>query len=621
MKFIQNIKSMGKLFSILSFLGLALWSGHAADNFTGFEWQNPIHFDQTAGIYGDRLRDPHIIRVDDTYYLTATMTPCGGPEEYDPYKRHDGSSPGLRLYSTKDFKTWKVEGWIINGDALPADCPYKNQCWASEIHHIGDKFYVVTYADNWKAGDAADCYIGVADKVTGPYKHITRLKGAGCDVTLATDDAGNIYAFMIGNGISVQQVDLSGIEHGDIKMVGPIKTAVDTSYAKKGLWVDGWTEGPWCRRRDGKYYLFYAVHLFIKGGHPDNRYYIDVSYADNPMGPWTQDERPGVFWGGHGSVFDGPDGRWWYSYKNEKFNAGGEDFLCIDPLDFLPDGRVASGDPTVYNILTRIAPDGTVIRTVVNPKPVPVDQRSAPLPPPQLLPAVKCDYAAKKIGDWSFTNAADGTPLPLGYLKQGGLSLSNAAGFDFDAHVLARPDGPAIVERDGHRALDTSGGNLYFPERPAAPQLNVKKNFSVWMRAMPLQSPGTQRQGLVADVGRWSVARGQDGRLTAEFGPHLRDILHGDSPKLENNQWYDIGVSFEGDASPEDLHGDIVKVYLNGKLVGSSQGRGMFNNLGDFQIGSDWYDGNNKFQGLFARVIFWDGVVGDSDMAELSAGR
>ena len=609
---------MKRMFSIYASLALALWGCRAADNFTGFEWQNPIHFDQAAGIYGDRLRDPHIIRVDNTYYLTATMTPCGGPEEYDPYKRHDGSSPGLRLYSTKDFKIWKAESWIIDGDALPADCPYKNQCWASEIHRIGGKFYVVTYADNWRSGDAPDCYVGVADKVTGPYVHITRLKGAGCDVTLTTDDAGNVYAFMIGNGIRVQQVDLSGIEQGDIKLVGPVKMAVDTAYAKKGLWVDGWTEGPWCRRRDCKYYLFYAVHLFVINGHPDNRYYIDVSYADNPMGPWTQDERPGIFWGGHGSVFDGPDGRWWYSYKNEKFNAGGEDFLCIDPLDILPDGRIASSNPTPYDIMTRITPNGTVTQTVVNPKPVPVDQRPAPLPLPSLLPLVKCDYVAKKIGDWNFTSATDGTPLALGYLKEGSLSLSNAAGFDFDAQVLARAAGLAIVERDGQRGLDTSSGNLFFPVRPTAPQLNVKKNFSVWLRVLPLQDLGQQRQGLVCDVGRWSVFRGQDGRLGARFGPHLHVDLNGDVPRLENNQWYDIGITFEGDASPEDLHADIAKVYLNGILVGAGTGRGMFNNRGDFQIGSDRYDGNNKFQGLFARVIFWDGVVKPDMFADLS---
>jgi len=476
----------------------------------------------------------------------------------------------------------------------------------------------VTFADNWKSGDAPDCFVGVADKVTGPYEHISRLKGAGCDVTFTTDDEGKVYAFMIGNGIRVQQVDLSGIEQGNIELVGPVKAAVDTAYTKKGFWVDGWTEGPWCRRRDGKYYLFYAVHLLVKGGHTDNRYYIDVSYADNPLGPWKQDERPGIFWGGHGSVFDGPDGRWWYSYKNEKFNAGGEDFLCIDPLDFLPDGRIASGDPTAYDIMARIASDGTVTRTIVIPKPVPVDQRPAPLPPPQLLPVVKCEYAAKKIGDWNFTSAADGTPLPLGFLKQGSLCLSNAAGFDFDAQVLARPTGPAIVEHDGQRGLDTSGGNIFFPERATTPQLNVKKNFSVWMRVMPLQDAGQQRQGLVCDVGRWSVSRGQDGRLGAGFGPHLHLRLNDEAPRLENNKWYDVGISFEGDASPEDLHADMAKVYLNGKLVGSATGRGMFNNRGDFQIGSDWYDGNNKFEGLFARVTFWDGVATAEDFATLS---
>jgi xylan 1,4-beta-xylosidase len=582
--------------------------------FSGFEWQNPIHFDKAAGGYTDKLRDPHIIRVNDTYYLTSTMTPCGGPGEYDPYKRNDGSSPGLRLYSTKDFKTWKAECWIIKSDELPDDCPYKNQNWAPEIHEFGGKFYVVTYADNWKLGDAPDCYVGVADKVTGPYKHITRLKGAGCDVTFTTDDKGRIYAFMIGNGIRVQQVDLSDIEQGDIKLVGPVRWAVTTTYAEQGFWVDGWTEGPWCRRRNNKYYLFYAVHFFVKNGQPHNQYYMDVSYADNPMGPWIQDKRPGIFWGGHGSAFDGPDGRWWYSYKNEKYDGVGEDFLCIDPVDFLPDGRIASGDPTAYNIITRIAPDHTVTRVPGKPKPVPAYEQLPPLPPIVLLPAVKCTYQAKKIADWNFARMS----MPLGYLKEGRVNLHNAAGFDFDAHALDRPTGPAIVERDGHHLLNTSGGNLFFPERLTEPQLNVNRNFSVWMRIMPISSPGQQPQGLVADVGRWSLSRGQDERLSAEFGPHLRDIFHNDAPQLENDHWYDIGVTFEGNADPEDLHKDLVKIYLNGKLVGKGEGRGMFNNRGDFQIGSDWYDGNNKFQGLFERVIFWDGVANDSEIASLS---
>jgi hypothetical protein len=546
------------------------------------------------------------------------MTPCSGPEAYDPYKRREGSSPGVRLYSTKDFKSWKTETWIINADELPADCPYRNQCWAPEINAIGGKFYVVVFAANWKLGQAPDCYIGVANKVTGPYEHITNLKGAWCDVTLAEDDNGKIYAFMIGNGIRVQQVDLSGIEHGDIKLVGPVKTAVETSNADKGLWIDRWTEGPWVKRHGRKYCLFYAVHLDAKEGRPKNQYWMDLSYADHPMGPWTQDERPGVFWGGHGSVFDGPDGRWWYCYKNEKFNAGGEDFVCIDPMDFLPDGRIASGEPTPYNILTRIAPDGTVTRTTAAPKPVPPDRRPGPLPPPTLLPVVKCDYAARKLADWDFQTAADGTPLSEGFFKEGALSLSNAAGPPFEARALARPAGPKLVKEGGRLAFDTSGGCVIFPLRPGKPELNANKNFSLWMRVKPLKSPTREKQGLATTVGRWQMFRSTNGRLELQFGPHLHSILGGRGPQLENDRLYDIGFSFEGDADANDLHQDVVTVYVDGKVVGTATSRGMFNNRDCFQIGCSWYDGNEKFDGLIQRVIFWDGIVKESDMAALS---
>lgn len=41
------------------------------------------------------------------------MTPASDPNDYDPYAPHQGSCSGVRLYSTKDFKTWKAEGWII----------------------------------------------------------------------------------------------------------------------------------------------------------------------------------------------------------------------------------------------------------------------------------------------------------------------------------------------------------------------------------------------------------------------------------------------------------------------------------------------------------------------------
>lgn len=613
---------MKPLLGALGVLILSLNVHQAApSDFEGFEWQNPIHFDQAAGIYGDRLRDPHIIRVGDSYYLTHTMTPCGGPEQYDPYKRRDGSGSGVRLYSTKDFRTWTAETWIVNTEEFPEDCPYRNQCWAPEINVIGGRYYVVFYASNWKLGTQPDCYIGVADKVAGPYEHITNLKGAGCDVTLAEDDDGKVYAFMIGNGIRVQQVDLHGIENGDIRLVGPVKTALDpTPNAKKGIWFDRWTEGPWVKRRGkGQYYLFAAVHVHADGQRPENQYWMAVSYADHPMGPWRLDERPGVFWGGHGSVFDGPDGRWWYSYKNEKFNAVGEDFLCIDPMNFLPDGRIASGEPTPYNVLTHIARDGSVTRRIVEPKPVPVDQRPPPLPPPALLPVARCDYRARKLADLDFQKAAGGSSLSEGIVPEGALSLENRAGEPFEARVLARPSGPRLVKENGRLVLDTSGGCVIFPVRSGKAELNANKNFSVWMRVKPLRSPDKVQQGLATAVGRWQLFRSRDGRLEVNFGPHMRHVLKGQGPELKNDRWYEIGLSFEGNADPKDLHQDVVTVYLDGKVVGTATGRAMFNNRDAFHIGCDWYDGNNKFEGLIQRVMFWDGVVPGEEFAALSA--
>ena len=37
--------------SILATLGLMLCNGFAGGEFTGFEWQNPIHFDKAAGAW------------------------------------------------------------------------------------------------------------------------------------------------------------------------------------------------------------------------------------------------------------------------------------------------------------------------------------------------------------------------------------------------------------------------------------------------------------------------------------------------------------------------------------------------------------------------------------------
>ena len=134
------------------------------------------------------------------------------------------------------------------------------------------------------------------------------------------------------------------------------------------------------------------------------------------------------------------------------------------------------------------------------------------------------------------------------------MSLANAAGTAFEARALARPTGPKLVKEGGRLALNTSGGCIIFPVRPGKPKLNANKNFSLWLRIKPLRSPAKEKQGLATAVGRWQMFRSLDGRLELNFGPHLRNILKGRGPQLENGRWYDLGFSFEGDADPSDLH-------------------------------------------------------------------
>jgi beta-xylosidase len=155
-----------------------------------FTYENPLDFsypfyDGAKERKITELRDPAIIREGDTYYLTFTVFPFMHSDSRRADKPDHNSAPGIMLYSSPDLKTWKFERWLVTSSELPDDCPYKHGFWASEIHKIRGRFFLIFTADNWlkdeynKGGKigAYVAFLGVADKVTGPFKHITWLKG------------------------------------------------------------------------------------------------------------------------------------------------------------------------------------------------------------------------------------------------------------------------------------------------------------------------------------------------------------------------------------------------------------------------------------------------------------
>lgn len=323
-----------------------------------FAWSNPLPFRYTEGQTAPRteIRDPCILREGGTYYLVFTMWPFRGREERFVNEANQGGSPGIALYSSPDLKSWKFENWLVKSSELPEDCPYKNRFWAPEIHKIGDKCYLIFTADNWikneynpagRWGTAGYAFVGVADRVAGPYEHITYIEGGACDTSLFEDSDGRTYAFIPRGGVDVQEIDLSGIGQGRVKLLGQPKRIVEADNRDIGMAArPDYLEGPWAVKIGNRYVLFFAGPYRREKFPQHEGYWAGVAYAESVLGPWKKDRRGQVFWGGHVAVFDGPAGRPWLSYRGEKLRAT-RGLLCIDPFGLAADGTVQCQGPSI----------------------------------------------------------------------------------------------------------------------------------------------------------------------------------------------------------------------------------------------------------------------------------
>ncbi|MEO7718297.1 MAG: family 43 glycosylhydrolase [Capsulimonas sp.] len=312
-----------------------------------FTYSNPIGFQYTTEHTIDQkeLRDPCIIRDGDTYYCVFTMWPFANKEDGRMSLPDNGSSPGIRIYSSKDLKNWAPGEWLVKSSELPEDCPYKHRFWAPEIHKINGKFYLIFTADNWlkkeynPSGEwGYHAFVGVADKVTGPYRHITYIKDSACDTTIMDGGDGKIYAIMPFGDLFEQEIDLSRLEEDKITL-GERKKILSKTSDDPAQSTPSYLEGPWGMKIGKRYYVFYAENIEKEG------YWTGVAYADNPLGPWRKDPRVKLFEGGHLAVFQGPNDRPWFSYRGESGGpAAGR--LCADPFTIAEDGTVQPIAPT-----------------------------------------------------------------------------------------------------------------------------------------------------------------------------------------------------------------------------------------------------------------------------------
>ena len=273
--------------------------------------------------------DPTLKKFGDTYYMYATT---------------DGSGAGFgpaQLWQSKDLVNWTL---------LPMNWPTSHWIWAPDVmqnKHDGKYYYVYC--------QPCQIHVGVGETPRGPWTNILGeseavlvpdrfVKNAiTLDGQTFVDDDGSIYMYWGTWGI------YDGFGCGAGKLAPDMKSFTETRLIPNTEVTD-FFEAPFVLKKNGKYYFMYSCNSCH-----DETYNVRYATADKPLGPYTYHGRiletneDGTVHGpGHHSILQEGDDYYivYHRHDNPHSNRGFHRQLCIDKLEFLPDGTIKKVTPT-----------------------------------------------------------------------------------------------------------------------------------------------------------------------------------------------------------------------------------------------------------------------------------
>ncbi|MCQ2118639.1 MAG: glycoside hydrolase family 43 protein [Bacteroidales bacterium] len=271
--------------------------------------------------------DPYIFYENGTYYLYGTY-----------------SENGIAVMVSKDLKTWETPGGSDEWLALDKkDCYGEKWFWAPEVYKVGGRYVMFHSAEEHVC-------MAVADSPLGPFKGDGKpiVEEQGIDNYLFIDDDGTPYMFWVrfdnGNVIWMAQLT-EDLRH-------PVPGTERFVLRPELPWETHITEGPFCIKHKGTYYLTYSGDDYRS-----QDYAIGYATAESLDGEWTKfDGNPifckpdGLVGTGHHSFFKDSRGRnriVFHShfsdtevgprrtlisrFKFKKAKAGAQDRLVISP--------------------------------------------------------------------------------------------------------------------------------------------------------------------------------------------------------------------------------------------------------------------------------------------------
>ncbi|KYF91444.1 glycoside hydrolase [Sorangium cellulosum] len=253
-------------------------------------YSNPI-------VWAD-LPDAEVIRVDDTYYYTASSF------------HHSPGAPVLRSYDLVHWEYLSHSVPALDFDAsydMSGGRSYVNGIWASTLQYrkSNETFYWMGCMHNKGGG-----WVFTSKSPTGPWE---KHRG-GCyyDMGLLIDDDDTMYVASGNNTINVAQLSADGFSQ--------VKTQV--VFQTPGN-LSGPLEGSRFIKKDGNYYIFTTQYA--------NGEYV-LRSTNGPFGPYELKPfavklpyagAPGSGGAPHqGGVVETQNGDWYYMAFNDAFPAG-----------------------------------------------------------------------------------------------------------------------------------------------------------------------------------------------------------------------------------------------------------------------------------------------------------
>ncbi|MBQ3140658.1 MAG: family 43 glycosylhydrolase [Clostridia bacterium] len=299
--------------------------------------RKPYVIDESANL--TTCRDPMVLVVGDTYYLTGTQPPYW-----------TGVNDGVHLWSSKDLKHFTDHGLIVRRDAMPEDMWCRDRFWAPELFDAKNGWFYLTFncrneSEQYKHPHITS--VARSRNITGPYEIIPygqlsfsdfNYTGRSNDASMFRDDDGALYLAANFDQTESEPLVIARVDEETLSFCELIRVC---GLGRDGEWDHIGIEGPCIVKRHGIYFQWYSSWT--------DGYNAGILTAPGIRGPWTKHPdnpilNPNDIWYqcGHNHSFVGLDGKDYIVFHAFMKDPSEEKIerIFIRRVDYLPDGSV-----------------------------------------------------------------------------------------------------------------------------------------------------------------------------------------------------------------------------------------------------------------------------------------